>query len=221
LWSSSREDHHKHASPISHIIVKKSGISHSTYERSRKIIIKDSEDQKNALRKGDVGVQKIYGQIRREERRDELIQNAKLAPSIPQLMQSGNANVQLYHSDFRDLTDLQLPSESGDLIFTQPPDSLPLYQDLAKFVNRCLKEGGSLVTYASQWAVPTVFDYMRSNNLQYWWIMSVKHRDGSARMHKYKVLVRWKPVQWFVKGPVGTHPASMINDINDFIESQS
>jgi len=98
---------------------------------------------------------------------------------------------------------------------------LPLYQDLARFANKWLKEGGSLVTYASQWAVPTVFDYMRSNNLQYWWIMSVKHRDGSARMHKYKVLVRWKPVQWFVKGPVGTHPASMINDINDFIESQS
>lgn len=57
-------------------------------------IIKGSEDQKNALRKGDVGTKKIYGQLRREEKRDELIQKAKLAPPIPQLKQSGNANVQ-------------------------------------------------------------------------------------------------------------------------------
>jgi hypothetical protein len=229
LWSSSREDRHKPASPISHIIAKKIGISHATYERSKKIIIKGSDDQKNALRKGDVRVKKIYGQLRREERRDELIQKAKLAPPIAQLLhnnqlkQSGNANAQLYHSDFRLLTDQQIPSESVDLIITEPPDdgdSLPVYQDFAKFGNKWLKVGGSLVTYVGNWAVPTIFDYMRSNNLQYWWIMSVKHTGGSARMHKYKVRVRWKPLLWFVKGPVGTRPTSVINDIQDFIVSK-
>lgn len=204
-------------------IAKKVGVSHASYERSRKIIIKGNEDQKNALRKGDVGIQKIYGQLRREERRNELIQSAKLAPPIPQLMQSGNANVQLYHSDFRELTEKQIPTESVDLIFTDPPydaDSLTLYQDLARFANKWLKEGGSLVTYASQWAVPDVFDYMRSNNLQYWWTMSVEHADCGARMHKYKLWTRWKPLLWFVKGPVGTRPTSMINDIHDFIGSK-
>lgn len=131
--------------------------------------------------------------------------------------------MQLYHSDFRLLTEQQIPSERVDLLFTEPPDdgdSLPLYQDLARFANKRLKVGGSLVTYVGNWAVPTVFDYMRSNNLQYWWIMSVKHTGGSARMHKYKVRVRWKPLLWFVKGPVGTHPTSMINDIHDFIVSK-
>ena len=210
-------------------IAKKVGISHATYERSKKIITKGSEDQKNALRKGDVRIKKIYGQLRREERRDELIQRAKFAPTIAQLLhnnqlkQSGNPNVQLYHSDFRLLTEQQIPSERVDLLFTEPPDdgdSLPLYQDLARFANKRLKVGGSLVTYVGNWAVPTVFDYMRSNNLQYWRIMSVKHTGGSARMHKYKVRVRWKPLLWFVKGPVGTHPTSMINDIHDFIVSK-
>ncbi|MDQ6667030.1 MAG: hypothetical protein M3Y53_02260 [Thermoproteota archaeon] len=229
LWSSSREDRHKPASPISHIIAKKIGISHATYERSRKIIIKGSEDQKNALRKGVVRIKKIYRQVRREEKEAELIEKAKLGPPNAQplhnnqLKQSGNPNVQLYHSDFRLLTEEQIPSESVDLIFTHPPDdadSLPLYQDLARFANRCLKEGASLVTYAGQWAMPTIFDYMRSNNLQYWWTMSVKHTGGSARMHKYKVRVRWKPLLWFVKGPVGTRPTSMINDIHDFIVSK-
>lgn len=229
LWSSSREDHHKPASPISHIIAQKIGMSHATYERSRKIIIKGSEDQKNALRKGDVRIKKIYRQLRREEKEAELIKKAKLAPSIAQLLrhnqpkQFGDANVQLYHSDFRLLTEQQIPSESVELIFTHPPDdpdSLPLYRDLARSANRWLKEGGSLVIYASQWTVPTVFNYMGSNNLQFWWIISVKRKDGTARMHKYKLRTRWKPLLWFVKGPVGTRPTSMINDINDFIESK-
>ena len=203
--------------------------SSTLYERSKKIITKGSEDQKNVLRKGDVGIKKIYRQLRREEKEAELIEKAKLAPPIAQLVQNnqlkqrGNANVQLYHSDFRELTEQQIPSKSVDLIVTHPPDdgdSLPMYLDLAKYANKWLKEGGCLVTYAGQRAVPTIFDYMRSNNLQYWWTMSVKHTGGSARMHKYKVRVRWKPLLWFVKGPVGTRPTSMINDIHDFIVSK-
>lgn len=224
LWSSSREDRHKPASPISHIIAKKAGISHATYERSKKIIIKGSEDQKNALREGDLGIKKIYGQLRREERRNELIQKAKLAtPITQQPKQSGNPNVQLYHSDFRLLTEQQMTPESAHLIFTDPPDdgdSLPMFQDLAKFGNKWLKEGGSLVTYASHWALPTIIDYMRSNNLQYWWMMSAKRKGGSTRMHKRKVRVRWTPLLWFIKGPVGTQPTSMINDIDDLIISK-
>jgi hypothetical protein len=210
--------------PISHIIAKKAGISHATYERSKKIIIKGSEDQKNALRGGDVGIKKIYGQLRREERRNELIQKAKLAtPITQQLKQSGNPNVQLYHSDFRLLTEQQMASQSADLIFTDPSDdgdSLPMFQDLAKFGNKWLKEGGSLVTYASHWTLPTIIGYMRSNNLQYWWMMSVKCKGGSTRMHKRKVRVRWKPLLWFIKGPVGTQPTSMINDIDDLLISK-
>ncbi|MGC1931152.1 MAG: hypothetical protein WA667_19460 [Candidatus Nitrosopolaris sp.] len=54
---------------------------------------------------------------------------------------SGNVNVQLYHSDFRRLTEQQIPSKSVDLIFTDAPNDLSMYQDLAKFGNKCLKEG--------------------------------------------------------------------------------
>jgi hypothetical protein len=222
LWSSSQEDHHKPACPVSHIIAKKIGISHATYERSKKIIIKANQSQKNALREGKVGVKKIYRQLRREERRDELIQKAKLAvPIAHQVEQSGNPKVQLYHSDFRQLNDGQIAPGSVNIIFTSPPDdreSLSAYQDLAKFSHKWLKEGGSLVTYASHWALPTVIDCMRSNNLQYWWIICVKNTGSSTRIHKYKVRIGWKPLLWFVRGPVA-QPTSMINDIHDFILS--
>jgi DNA modification methylase len=65
---------------------------------------------------------------------------------------SWNANLQLYHSDFRQLTERQIPSESVDLAFTDPPDNRDVYQDPARFGNKRLKHGGSLVTYMPQWA---------------------------------------------------------------------
>ncbi|MGC2572634.1 MAG: hypothetical protein WA364_14065 [Candidatus Nitrosopolaris sp.] len=83
------------------------GLSHATYERIKKIIIKGSEDQKNALREGKVvGINKIYRQLRDEENG-----KAKLAASygIVITAMSGNANLQLYHSDFRRLTERQIP----------------------------------------------------------------------------------------------------------------
>ena len=115
------------------------GLSRATYERIKKIIIKGSEDQKNALREGKVvGINKVYRQIR-----DDEIRKKKLAASYgtPINAMSGNTNLQLYHSDFRRLTERQIPSQSVDLILTDPPDNrdcLPIYQDLAKFGNKKL-----------------------------------------------------------------------------------
>jgi 16S rRNA G966 N2-methylase RsmD len=189
-------------------------LSHATYERCKKIIIHGNKHQKNALRNGKVGINKIYRQIR-----DEEIQG-KIAASYEATTNAlpGDADVRLYCSDFRLLTEQQTPSESVDLIFTDPPDnrdSLPIYQDLTKFANKSLKEGASLVWFSS---VGTVSNFMRSNNLQYCWQMCVELKGSSIRyMHKYKVRVRWKPLLWFVKGPVGTQPSSMTGNIRDLI----
>jgi hypothetical protein len=112
-----------------------------------------------------------------------------------------------------------MPSESVDSIFTDPPDSrdsLPIYQDLAKFANKSLKEGASLVTYVPKCVLLTVSNFMRSNNRQYCWQMCVELKGSGIRyMHKYKVRERWKPLLWFVKGPVGTQPSSMTGNIRD------
>ncbi|MFZ0512735.1 MAG: hypothetical protein WAM14_14100 [Candidatus Nitrosopolaris sp.] len=61
-----------HSRVVSQEIAKKVGISHATFERAKKIIDKGNEQQKNALRKGDVGIRKIYSQLRREEKRIDL-----------------------------------------------------------------------------------------------------------------------------------------------------
>lgn len=209
-------------------IAKRIGVSHATYERSKKIIEKGSEEQKNLLRKGDVGIRKIYGQIKREEKRHDLIHKAvlerqqfKQQPTIA--AKPADGSIRLFKNDFRKLTEEEVRPESVDLIFTDPPydyESLPLYQDLARLGSKWLKEGGCLITYCGQYAIPTIFDYMQSNNLQYWWIICVKHGGGKVRMHNQRLWVRWKPLLWFVKGPKGTRPEYQIDDIEDFIQSK-
>jgi site-specific DNA-methyltransferase (adenine-specific) len=103
--------------------------------------------------------------------------------------------------DFRTVL-ADLPDQSVSLIFTDPPydrASVPLYRDLAQLAARVLIDGGSLVCYAGQYALPEVFPRM-TPWLKYQWAFAVRHSGGHRRQHGWKVRVAWKPLLWFVKG---------------------
>ena len=53
-------------------IAKHVGISPASYDRTKKIILKGDEESKKKLRKGGVGIRKVYSQIRREETQAQL-----------------------------------------------------------------------------------------------------------------------------------------------------
>jgi DNA methylase len=102
--------------------------------------------------------------------------------------------------DFRTVL-ADVPDNSVGLIFTDPPydrASVPLFGDLSVFAARVLIDGGSLVCYAPQHALPFVFPFM-TPHLVYRWAFAVRHSGGQRRMHGYKVRVAWKPLLWFVK----------------------
>lgn len=109
----------------------------------------------------------------------------------------------LVNCDFRSITATSIQDETIDLIFTDPPydhESVSLYGSLGNFASRVLKPGGSLVTYAGNYALPLIFDYMKNCGLGYWWEMAVKHNGGFRSLHHKQVAVMWKPLLWFVKG---------------------
>ncbi|PWU81204.1 MAG: hypothetical protein DLM72_08090 [Candidatus Nitrosopolaris wilkensis] len=64
---------------VSQIIAKKIGVSTATYERGKKIIEKGTEDQKNSLRRGTMGMTNVYNQIRRQEQREDMIRQVQEA----------------------------------------------------------------------------------------------------------------------------------------------
>ena len=98
---------------------------------------------------------------------------------------------------------VQVPDNSVHLIFTDPPydeKSSYLYDSLALHGYRVLKAGGSLVTYVGHYAIPQIIQYMETRNLHYYWIFAVVHTGPFSSFFAKNILVKWKPLLWFVKG---------------------
>lgn len=109
-------------------------------------------------------------------------------------------DIQVIGGDFRTILKA-MPSNSVEMIFTDPPygeEYIPLYEDLAKLSARVLKPGGSLITYVGHYAIPKITRLM-DDYLRYWWILSVRHSGGAARLIGKNVFVEWKPMLWYVK----------------------
>jgi DNA modification methylase len=97
---------------------------------------------------------------------------------------------------------LQIPDSSVNLIFTDPPyegKSLYLYDSLALHGHRVLKAGGSLVTYAGHYAISQIIQDMEARDLHYYWIFAVVHTGPFSSIFAKNILVRWKPLLWFVQ----------------------
>ncbi|MDQ6863929.1 MAG: ParB N-terminal domain-containing protein [Thermoproteota archaeon] len=205
---------------VSKIIAKKIGVSTATYERGKKIIGKGTEDQRNSLRRDTVGITRVYNQIRRHEQKEDLIREVQEAAASGSQYNKENASrVKLIHGDFQNIDTATIGDNSIDLIFTDPPNHkewLPMYEPLGKLASRVLKQGGSLVMYAGNYALPQIFEYMKNSGLKYWWEMVVKHNGRSRLLQYHRVYVMWKPLLWFVKG----NRLRTLDSIADLIESE-
>lgn len=110
----------------------------------------------------------------------------------------------VHRGDFRELA-AQIPDESVELVFTDPPydaDSVELYEAAAREAARILRPGGSMIAYTGQRHLPAVLAGM-SKHLRYWWTIAGVHDGGNQLMNKLGVRVGWKPLVWFVKGTRG------------------
>jgi DNA modification methylase len=66
--------------------------------------------------------------------------------------------------------------------------------------NRVLKKGGSIVAYAPTNLIVDIGNTLQNGGLKYWWTFAVKHDGRSTSYYARKILVRWKPLLWFIKG---------------------
>lgn len=95
-----------------------------------------------------------------------------------------------------------IPDETCALVFTDPPydkSSLPLYDQLGELAARVLVDGGSLITYCGQYALPEVIGSLEEH-LKFYWPLCCLHTGSSAQMKLFGIKVKWKPMLWFVKG---------------------
>jgi DNA modification methylase len=135
--------------------------------------------------------------LQKQQQRQELVNAAA------SILQSPTNNFELVLGDFNEKSKEFISDNSIDLMFTDPIyglQHLPSYDNLARLAARVLKDGGSLVTYVGNYALPQVIHKMESAGLKYWWTIAVNLEGSFGRHHQRKVSIKWKPLLWFVKG---------------------
>jgi DNA modification methylase len=213
---------------VSEIIAKKTGLSPRTYERAKKIIEEGSEEVKEKLRANKSTISKEYDKIQRDLKRQELLSQLNNIQSQNNKNNLENRNYNLIYGDFIEKSQKEIPDNSIDLIFTDPPygeQYLPLYSELGELAVRVLKPGGSLVFYVGHIILDQVIgifnNFSLTNNnsgLKYWWTLAVKHSGHHTKIYPRYVFAEWKPLLWYVKGE-RVNDLAISNTIGDYIES--
>jgi 16S rRNA G966 N2-methylase RsmD len=173
---------------------KKAHVSGRTYEKGTIVLDKASEKDIQKINNGEKTISKVYHELnknkKREERQDEI---KKIQVNLPE-------KVTLYNQEFQTAP---VAPNSVSLIMSDPPyheKYLYLYDDLAKYAVKVLREGGSLICYAGHYAIGKIINMMEKHGLNFHWPIAVIHSGPSASVFGRKILVGYKPMLWFVKG---------------------
>jgi 16S rRNA G966 N2-methylase RsmD len=175
-------------------IAEVAGVSTGNVFKVERVLENANPDIIDKCREGTLSIHRADLMIKKAEKKRKFMEQ----PS-PINLPDG---VQLMLGDFRQVCE-QIPDNSIDLIFTDPPyalDYLPLYKDLGVLAKRVLKEGGSLVTYLGQYAMPTIANSLSETGLTYWWTLGLLHNGPTTMVHGRNVFCGWKPLLWYVKG---------------------
>ena len=212
------------------VVSKNHGLSPKTYQRAKTIIENGAEKIKEKLRRGKTTISKEFDNIQKDIKRIELLAQIQQLQNNNDENDNLNNNYKLINADFTKQSQYEIPDESIDLIFTDPPygkEYLSLYPELAQLASRVLKPGGSLVTFAGHIILNEIFNifhnYSLTNNnnsniLKYWWTLAVKHSGRHQKIYPRFVFAEWKPLVWFVKGDRANNLV-ISNTIGDYIES--
>lgn len=177
-------------------IGKAAGLSHETIRKvdilqkhAPQPILDDLDNKKLTINQG-------WNQYQKHEKKQKLRAEASNLPRLPD-------GVKLIHSDFRQIGEQEVPSNSIPLIFVDPPykkKDLPLYKGLGRFATKVLQDGGSLVTYLEEGYIDIVIEYLRESGLKSWTPIVVKLAGQHPTKDFRSIFGYCKLLLWFVKG---------------------
>ena len=199
-------------------VAKKANVNHDTVVKVKYIAERVDEDTKEKLRRGDTSIHAEYKAIKKEEKQKEKAATRAAKASAAKKEITDDYNI--LHGDFRELAK-GIADESVDLIFTDPPydrKAMPMYGELAEIAARILRPGGSLLAYAGHYLMPDLIPAI-SKSLRFWWCCGVRHTSQATRMREYGIVVRWKPILWFVRGTRGDKE-TFLDDLIDGVKEK-
>ncbi|MFH1615755.1 MAG: ParB N-terminal domain-containing protein [Planctomycetota bacterium] len=110
--------------------------------------------------------------------------------------------IELLQGDFN-IKGLQVPDNSVDVIFTDPPyvrESLPLWDDLGQLAARVLKPSGLLVSYSGNLFFNQILP-MLDKHLTYLWTAAIYHSGAKKKIYPVGMNQAWKPILIYYKVP--------------------
>lgn len=150
----------------------------------------------------------IYNYGNNSEFIDEYLKAKAPGPKFDKLIQAQlddwqqKSNVRIIIKDIRLLNAEDIPSESVDVIITDPPypaEYIDLFDTLGELAERVLKPGGSLIAMTGQLYLPRYLELL-GKHLDYHWTLAYTTPGGQAvQVWNKEVNTFWKPLLWFTK----------------------
>lgn len=167
------------------------------YIQDGKRIKEQAPDVFDKMRTGEVTISEAKRELRKREA--EAQKQEVLAKYDQVDVWSGSLDVNTIVQ--ASIYDLDLPPESVDMIFTDPPyhdEHIDLYGRLAEVAASALKPGCYLLVYAGKMFIPQVIACL-SSHLEYVSIFAVFQPFSQARIMKHNIFENWRPILAFKK----------------------
>jgi site-specific DNA-adenine methylase len=179
-------------------LAKVANVSHDTIAKVKVIEAKAPEEVKAQLRTGEVSINQVYQEIKKEEKNQiKLNERDRLA----EIGKNKKIEIDFRLGDFEEVF-ADLPDGSIDCIITDPPypyEFIEVWTKLSRFAKRVLKPNGYCIAYSGQMYLPEVIKRM-NEHLDYYWTFAVYHEGQTQIVNGINLMCRWKPVLIFQNG---------------------
>lgn len=180
------------------------------YVSDAKNLEKQAPDLLEKVRDGEITIPEAKRELRKREA--EAQKQEVLAKYDKVNVWTGALNINSI--EVASIYDLDLPKESIDMVFTDPPyhdEYIGLYERLAEVAVHALKPGGYCMAYAGKMFIPEILACM-VKHLEYVSIFAVFHPFSQARIVKHNIFGNWRPILVFKK-PGQTATREWVQDV--------
>ena len=178
-------------------LAKVANVSHGTLDKVKKIQAVATPEVKAQLSTGEVSINQVYQDIKKEEKQIE--KQIKIDLIKEKAIDFKNDDIEIHNIDFREL---KINTGTIDLILTDPPypaEFLHLWKDLFIMAKKVLKPNGFLIAYSGQMYLDKIFQFANEAGLDYYWMINIEFTKKPL-VHGRKVLNEWKPILVFQNG---------------------